>query len=102
MCPFRRCGGISQPSVRGVVFDEPNLLAAAGLVPGGGVGRRRVGLLELVDQFVSVPTDKAEQRVEGHLGRHRADGSLEFHADHVMRARRARRMVTRTAPNGWA
>ena len=43
--------------VRGAVFDEPNLLAAAGLVPMVALADR-VGLQELADQFLTVPTDK--------------------------------------------
>lgn len=33
---------------------------------------------------------------------HRADGSLDFHADQVMRGAAPGRMVVRTPPNGWA
>src|SRR6185436_2126703 len=43
--------------VRRAVFDEPNLLAAAGLVPVVALADR-VGLQELADQFLTVPTDK--------------------------------------------
>jgi hypothetical protein len=43
--------------VRRAVFDEPNLLAAAGLVPVVALADR-VCLQELVDQFLTVPTDK--------------------------------------------
>src|SRR6195952_1688008 len=43
--------------VRRAVFDEPNLLAAAGLVPVVSLADR-VGLRELTDQFLTVPTDK--------------------------------------------
>jgi len=43
--------------VRCAVFDEPNLLSAAGLVPVVALADR-VGLWELVDRFVTVPTDK--------------------------------------------
>ena len=39
------------------MFDEPNLLAAAGLVPMVALADR-VGLQELADQFLTVPTDK--------------------------------------------
>ena len=39
------------------VFDEPNLVSAAGLVPVMGLARR-VGLRELADEWLSVPTDK--------------------------------------------
>src|SRR3954465_4376529 len=38
-------------------FDEPNLVAAAGLVPLMALARR-AGLRELVDERLSVPTDK--------------------------------------------
>ena len=43
--------------VRGAVFDEPNLLAAAGLVPMVALADR-VGLQDLADQILTVPTDK--------------------------------------------
>ena len=43
--------------VRRAVFDEPNLLSAAGLVPVVALADR-VGLQELADQFLTVPTDK--------------------------------------------
>ena len=43
--------------VRRVVFDEPNLVSAAGLVPVVALADR-VGLPGLVDQFLTVPTDK--------------------------------------------
>jgi hypothetical protein len=43
--------------VRRAVFDEPNLLAAAGLVPVVALADR-VGLQELADQFLTIPTDK--------------------------------------------
>ena len=43
--------------VRRAVFDEPNLLAAAGLVPVVALADR-VGLQELADRFLTVPTDK--------------------------------------------
>src|SRR5215203_5603222 len=39
------------------VFDEPNLVSAAGLVPLMGLARR-AGLRELADERLSVPTDK--------------------------------------------
>ena len=39
------------------MFDEPNLLSAAGLVPVVALADR-VGLPGLVDQFLTVPTDK--------------------------------------------
>ena len=39
------------------VFDEPNLVSAAGLVPLMGLARR-AGLGELADERLSVPTDK--------------------------------------------
>ena len=43
--------------VRRAVFDEPNLLAAAGLVPVVALADR-VGLRDLADRFLTVPTDK--------------------------------------------
>jgi hypothetical protein len=43
--------------VRGAVFDEPNLLSAAGLVPVVALAGR-VGLLDLADQFLTVAADK--------------------------------------------
>ena len=43
--------------MRRAVFDEPNLLAAAGLVPVVALADR-VGLAELADRFLTVPTDK--------------------------------------------
>ena len=43
--------------MRCAVFDEPNLLAAAGLVPIVALADR-VGLQELADRFLTVPTDK--------------------------------------------
>ena len=43
--------------VRRAVFDEPNLLSAAGLIPVVALAEQ-VGLRELVDQFLTVPTDK--------------------------------------------
>ncbi len=43
--------------VRRAVFDEPNLLAAAGLVPMVALADR-VGLQDLADQILTVPTDK--------------------------------------------
>jgi len=39
------------------VFDEPNLVSAAGLIPLMGLAQR-VGLRELADERLSVPTDK--------------------------------------------
>ena len=39
------------------MFDEPNLMSAAGLVPVVALAGR-VGLRDLVDQFLTVPTDK--------------------------------------------
>ena len=39
------------------VFDEPNLVSAAGLVPVMGLARR-AGLGELAQEWLSVPTDK--------------------------------------------
>jgi hypothetical protein len=43
--------------VRRAVFDEPNLLAAAGLVPVVALADR-AGLPDLADRFLTVPTDK--------------------------------------------
>src|SRR5665648_1253474 len=43
--------------VASVVFDEPNLVSAAGLVPVMGLARR-AGLRELADEWLSVSTDK--------------------------------------------
>jgi hypothetical protein len=43
--------------VRCAVFDEPNLLSAAGLVPVVALADR-VGLPDLADRFLTVPTDK--------------------------------------------
>jgi len=43
--------------VASAVFDEPNLVSAAGLVPVMGLAQR-AGLRELADQWLSVPTDK--------------------------------------------
>jgi hypothetical protein len=39
------------------VFDDPNLLAAAGLVPVVALAGR-VGLQDLADEFFTVPTEK--------------------------------------------
>ena len=39
------------------MFDEPNLVSAAGLVPVLGLAGR-CGLQELADRYLSVPTDK--------------------------------------------
>jgi hypothetical protein len=50
-----------QPSqtrpVKSAVFDDPNLVSAAGLVPMLALARS-AGLAQLVDQHLSVPTDK--------------------------------------------
>ena len=46
----------SRPVVSGV-FDEPNLVSAAGLVPVMGLAER-AGLGQLADKWMSVPTDK--------------------------------------------
>jgi hypothetical protein len=46
----------SRPVASGV-FDEPNLVSAAGLVPLMGLAHR-AGLRELADEWMSVPTDK--------------------------------------------
>jgi hypothetical protein len=43
--------------VGGAVFDEPNLVAAAGLVPVAALARE-AGLPTLADRHLSVPTDK--------------------------------------------
>ena len=45
------------PSAVSVSFDEPNLVSTAGLLP-AMVLARDSGLHELVDQWLSVPTDK--------------------------------------------
>lgn len=46
----------SRPVVS-AVFDEPNLVSSAGLVPVMGLARR-VGLRQLADEHLSVPTDR--------------------------------------------
>lgn len=46
----------SRPLVS-AVFDEPNLVSPAGLIPVMGLAQR-VGLRELADEWLSVPTDK--------------------------------------------
>jgi len=43
--------------IASAVFDEPNLVSTAGLVPVMGLARR-AGLRELADEWLSVPTDK--------------------------------------------
>jgi hypothetical protein len=43
--------------VASAVFDDPNLVSAAGLVPVLKLAER-VGLLALADHHLSVPTDK--------------------------------------------
>ena len=43
--------------VRSAVFDDPNLVSSAGLVP-MLVLARSAGLVQLADQHLSVPTDK--------------------------------------------
>ncbi|RYV49306.1 IS1380 family transposase [Pengzhenrongella frigida] len=45
------------PPVASAVFDEPNLVSAAGLVPLMAMARR-AGLPELAESWLSVPTDK--------------------------------------------
>jgi len=45
------------PPVASAVFDEPNLVSAAGLVPLMALARR-AGLAQLADRWLSVPTDK--------------------------------------------
>ena len=45
------------PTVASAVFDEPNLVSAAGLVPLMALARR-AGLAQLADRWLSVPTDK--------------------------------------------
>lgn len=45
------------PRVGSAVFDEPNLLSAAGLVPVVGLAER-AGLRELADEHLSVATDR--------------------------------------------
>ena len=67
------------------VFDDPNLVSAAGLVPVLKLADR-AGLRRLADQHLSVPTDKGcERRVEGCLfgrgdgrwgGQHRRYGGV--------------------------
>ena len=44
-------------AVAAAVFDESNLVSAAGLVPVLGLAGR-CGLQELADRYLSVPTDK--------------------------------------------
>ena len=43
--------------VRSAVFDDPNLVSSAGLVPMLALARS-AGLTKLADQHLSVPTDK--------------------------------------------
>jgi hypothetical protein len=43
--------------VGGAVFDEPNLVSVAGLVPVAALARA-AGLRRLADEHLSVPTDK--------------------------------------------
>src|SRR5665811_942714 len=45
------------PPVRSAVFDDPNLVSSAGLVPMLSLARS-AGLARLADQHLSVPTDK--------------------------------------------
>ena len=45
------------PPVASAVFDEPNLVSVAGLVPLMALARR-AGLAELAESWLSVPTDK--------------------------------------------
>lgn len=45
------------PSATSAVFDDPNLVSSAGLVPVLALGRS-AGLHELAQQHLSVPTDK--------------------------------------------
>lgn len=52
--------------VAGADFDEANLVSAAGLVPVAALARD-AGLRALADEFLSVPSDKGERRVEGQL-----------------------------------
>src|SRR5674476_721614 len=43
--------------IASAVFDDPNLVSPAGLVPVMGLARR-AGLRQLADEWLSVPTDK--------------------------------------------
>ena len=45
------------PQATSAVFDDPNLVSSAGLVPVLALARS-AGLQELADQHLSVPTDK--------------------------------------------
>jgi len=47
--------------VTSTVFDDPNLVSSAGLVPLLALAER-AGLRELADEHLSVPTDKAAAR----------------------------------------
>ena len=61
------------------VFDEPNLVSSAGLVP-VLVLAESAGLRMLAEQHLTVPTDKGgERRVEGHIAgrRHGGWGGLD-------------------------
>ncbi len=49
---------LSHPRATSAVFDDPNLVSAAGLVPVLRVGRGRAGLPDLADEQLRVPTDK--------------------------------------------
>ncbi len=48
---------LTPPGATSAVFDDPNLVSSAGLVPVMALARR-CGLHELADQHLSVPTDK--------------------------------------------
>jgi len=52
------------PAGLSAVFDEPNLIASAGLVPAPGLADR-IGLRELADEWLSVPGSRgtAEAKV---------------------------------------
>ena len=45
------------PRAISAVFDDPNLVSSAGLVPMVALARS-AGLVQLADQHLSVPTDK--------------------------------------------
>src|SRR3954454_5070461 len=62
-----------------VVFDDPNLVGAAGLVPVMRLAAR-AGLAELSDRLLSVPTDRRQRGGEGVLAgrRHGRGRGLEI------------------------
>ena len=47
------------PRMASAVFDDPNLVSSAGLVPVVSLARS-AGLQEIADRHLSVPTDKAQ------------------------------------------